>query len=195
MKTLSRGHTVAQAHLCPDTLYDDLRRVARRLCRRSRVEHLADDVVQAGALGFIEAWVRFDHKRGVPFGAYARIRIEGSMQDEIRRNLPLSRRAWEHGKIHRESDELLDHVPDRGLPVDDRIIWAADLQSLRMALQQLSVSEQAIIAAVYELDGATAASGAAYARDIGRSRSDASRQHRQGLAHLREHFACEVAHG
>lgn len=43
-----------------------------------------DDVESAGLVGLIDAVDRFDPERGVPFEAYAKVRIRGAILDEIR---------------------------------------------------------------------------------------------------------------
>ncbi len=53
--------------------------VARRATHVSR-----DDLASAGALGLLLAAESFDPTQGVPFGAYARRRILGSIADEMR---------------------------------------------------------------------------------------------------------------
>jgi RNA polymerase sigma factor for flagellar operon FliA len=52
----------------------------------------ADDLLQAGFLGLLEAARAFDSGRGVPFIAYARPRIEGAMLDLLGADDPLSKR-------------------------------------------------------------------------------------------------------
>jgi RNA polymerase sigma factor FliA len=54
-----------------------------------------EDLVAYGDKGLVEAASRFDRTRGIPFGAFARRRIEGSIVDGIRAHSPLSRRAYE----------------------------------------------------------------------------------------------------
>jgi RNA polymerase sigma factor for flagellar operon FliA len=54
-----------------------------------------EDLVAYGDKGLVEAASRFDRTRGIPFGAFARRRIEGSIVDGIRVHSPLSRRAYE----------------------------------------------------------------------------------------------------
>ncbi len=60
--------------------------------RRANTE---EDLYSAGTLGLVEAANKFDASRGVPFSAYARIRIHGAIVDEIRRNCPLPQEMLE----------------------------------------------------------------------------------------------------
>ncbi|NLZ39601.1 MAG: FliA/WhiG family RNA polymerase sigma factor [Firmicutes bacterium] len=47
--------------------------------------HIAEeDLVQAGVLGLLEAWQRYDPQRGVKFETFAAPRIKGAMLDELR---------------------------------------------------------------------------------------------------------------
>jgi RNA polymerase sigma factor (sigma-70 family) len=185
----------AWAPVCPDSIYRDLRRLAKRMCRRSNSHHLEDDVVQAGALGLVEASIRFDPHRSVPFGAYAKRRIEGAMLDEIRFHMPLSRRAYERddGRIHFDG-ESTDEILDTSAPVDELLARGHDLFDLRRALKTLAEDEHAIIIAVYDFDE-TGRSGTAHARSEGLSRSHASRHHRRAISRLREALGLEVTHG
>lgn len=62
--------------------------LARALARRIRVSTPladADDMLSAALLGLIDAVDRFEPGRGVPFEAYASLRIRGAMVDELRR--------------------------------------------------------------------------------------------------------------
>ena len=54
-----------------------------------------DDLMCYGRAGLLDAARRFDSERGVPFRAYATLRVRGSMIDGIRALSPLSRRAHE----------------------------------------------------------------------------------------------------
>jgi RNA polymerase sigma factor for flagellar operon FliA len=58
---------------------------------------LADDLLQCGSMGLLQAMESWDPGRGVPFEAWARLRIRGAMLDELRRQDTLSkecRRRW-----------------------------------------------------------------------------------------------------
>lgn len=52
-----------------------------------------DDLVSVGSLALVHASHGFDPRRGVPFEAYAAIRIRGELFDELRRMDPLGRTA------------------------------------------------------------------------------------------------------
>ena len=63
--------------------------LARALARRMRLTDRpladADDLASAAFLGLIDAVDRFEPGRGVPFEAYAGLRIRGAIIDELRR--------------------------------------------------------------------------------------------------------------
>ena len=69
----------------------------------------ADDIASAAYLGLIDAVDRFEPGRGVPFEAYAALRIRGSIIDELRR-------VNERG---RSAEELPRAVSLDGLVEDD----------------------------------------------------------------------------
>jgi RNA polymerase sigma factor for flagellar operon FliA len=67
-----------------------------------------DDLVSAGVIGLIDAVDRFDHSRGVPFEAFARVRIQGAVIDELRRLDGRTRLFW---KRVREGTAAEDSMP------------------------------------------------------------------------------------
>jgi len=54
-------------------------------------EAIADDLLQCGAMGLVQALDSWDPKRNVPFEAWARLKIRGAMLDELRRQDYLSK--------------------------------------------------------------------------------------------------------
>jgi RNA polymerase sigma factor FliA len=68
-----------------------------RLVRHVLKKHISElpdsvdleNLEAAGTLGLVEAAHNYDPSRGVPFGAFARRRIQGAILDELRRNSPL----------------------------------------------------------------------------------------------------------
>lgn len=59
-----------------------------------------DDLLSAGREGLLDAARRFDETRGVPFRAFANLRVRGAVIDSIRRQSPLSRKARERLDAH-----------------------------------------------------------------------------------------------
>ncbi|WP_457667928.1 RNA polymerase sigma factor FliA [Thiolapillus sp.] len=62
-----------------------VKRVAYHLMARMPNSVQLDDLVQAGMIGLLEALQNYDASKGASFETYARIRIRGSMIDEVRR--------------------------------------------------------------------------------------------------------------
>lgn len=78
--------------------YPMVRQVAYRMVTRfpSCVE--ADDLVTIGTIGLIDAVDKFEESRSISFSAYARIRVQGAILDELRKEdwVPRSVRTRHH---------------------------------------------------------------------------------------------------
>ena len=89
--------------------YPMVRKVAYRMVSRfpSCVE--AEDLITIGTLGLIDAVDRFEETRSISFSAYARIRVQGAILDELRKEdwIPRSVRN-RHQTILRTKDRLRD---------------------------------------------------------------------------------------
>jgi len=71
-------------------------RIVARLPRGQDVQ----DLIGEGTLGLLDAVNRFDPRKAIPFGVYARQRIRGTVLDRLRQDDPLSRSARErHDRI------------------------------------------------------------------------------------------------
>lgn len=69
--------------------------IARRMQQQSGAPRaLRADLEAAAWEGLVDAARRFDSSRGVPFAAYATIRVRGAVTDWLRREGTLSRRAY-----------------------------------------------------------------------------------------------------
>ena len=66
--------------------YPMVRRVAYRMAKRYPRCVDADDLVHIGTLGLIDAVDRFESNRFETFDAYARLRVQGAIVDEMRKN-------------------------------------------------------------------------------------------------------------
>jgi len=64
---------------------DLVRRVVSRLYVSTRFFHEHDDLLSCGVIGIMDAFARFEPERGIPFEAYARVRIRGEIVDYMRR--------------------------------------------------------------------------------------------------------------
>lgn len=74
-----------------------VKRIAHHLLARLPAIIQADDLIQAGMIGLIEAARNFDEKKGATFITYAGIRIRGAMLDEIRKG------DWAPRSVHKNS--------------------------------------------------------------------------------------------
>ena len=81
-----------------------VKRIAFHLMSRLPPSVQADDLIQAGMIGLIEAAKNFDPEQGASFETYAGIRIRGSMLDEIRRT------DWTPRSVHRKAREVAEAV-------------------------------------------------------------------------------------
>ena len=81
-----------------------VKRIAYHLMSRLPASVQADDLVQAGMIGLIEASRKFDPEQGASFETYAGIRIRGAMLDEIRRT------DWTPRSVHRKAREVAEAV-------------------------------------------------------------------------------------
>jgi RNA polymerase sigma factor for flagellar operon FliA len=64
--------------------YPLVRTIASRMVRRFPSHVEVEELINIGTLGLIDAIDRFDPARGVPFKAYAEIRVRGAIVDSLR---------------------------------------------------------------------------------------------------------------
>lgn len=83
---------------------DLVKRIAFHLLNRLPPSVQAEDLIQAGMIGLLEASKHYDASRGASFETYAGIRIRGSMLDEIRRS------DWTPRSVHRKSREAAEVI-------------------------------------------------------------------------------------
>ena len=81
-----------------------VKRIAYHLMSRLPPSVQADDLIQAGMIGLLEASRNYDAGQGASFETYAGIRIRGAMLDEIRRN------DWAPRSVHRKARKVADAV-------------------------------------------------------------------------------------
>ncbi len=123
--------------------YPMVRRVAYRMAKRYPRCVDADDLVHIGTLGLIDAVDRFESNRFETFDAYARLRVQGAIVDEMRKNDWVPRSVRDRAnRIDRARQELkaqLDRAPTLSeladfLGVDDErmaeLIRTADVRVL-----------------------------------------------------------------
>ncbi len=81
-----------------------VKRIAYHLMSRLPPSVQADDLIQAGMIGLLEASRNYDAGQGASFETYAGIRIRGAMLDEIRRN------DWAPRSVHRKARKVAEAV-------------------------------------------------------------------------------------
>ncbi len=107
-----------------------VKRIAHHLLARLPAVIQADDLIQAGMIGLIEAARNFNQDKGATFVTYAGIRIRGAMLDEIRKG------DWAPRSVHRNTRRVakaaraLEHATGR----DARDVDVA--KSLEMNLEE-----------------------------------------------------------
>lgn len=74
-----------------------VKRIAHHLLAKLPAVIQAEDLIQAGMIGLIEAARNFDEEKGAAFVTYAGIRIRGAMLDEIRKG------DWAPRSVHKNS--------------------------------------------------------------------------------------------
>ncbi|MCB1877773.1 MAG: RNA polymerase sigma factor FliA [Chromatiales bacterium] len=79
-----------------------VKRIAYHLMNRLPPSVQADDLIQAGMIGLLEAARNYDSSQGASFETYAGIRIRGAMLDEIRRT------DWTPRSVHRKAREVAE---------------------------------------------------------------------------------------
>lgn len=104
--------------------YDYLvKRIAHHLLVRLPDSVQFDDLVQAGMLGLLESFGKYDPSKGASFETYAGIRIRGSMLDEMRRG------DWAPRSVHRNARRVTDAMRsvehETGKEASDRDVAAA----------------------------------------------------------------------
>ncbi|PID63243.1 MAG: RNA polymerase sigma factor FliA [Gammaproteobacteria bacterium] len=85
---------------------DLVKRIAFHLMNRLPPSVQAEDLIQAGMIGLLEASRQYDPSQGASFETYAGIRVRGAMLDEIRRS------DWTPRSVHRKSREAAEVLRD-----------------------------------------------------------------------------------
>jgi RNA polymerase sigma factor for flagellar operon FliA len=154
-----------------------------------------DDIVSAAMLGLIDAVDRFEPGRGVPFEAYASLRIRGAVVDELRRvdERGRSDRRREETAIAISLDELLA-ADSHWLPVaedelDDRYDREDLSHRVQTALDRLPARQREVIARYYG-DALTLREAGIR---MGISEARACQLHGRAIHNLRRELAVTVA--
>lgn len=81
-----------------------IKRIAYHLSTRLPPSVQADDLIQAGMIGLLEASRNYDPSQGASFETYAGIRIRGAMLDEVRRA------DWAPRSVRRKARQVAEAV-------------------------------------------------------------------------------------
>lgn len=133
--SLWRRFRLEQAHDCREALFDRYIGLARSIAARHYHRRMAKgiergDFDQFAFEGLLQSIDRFDPLQGVPFGAYARRRIAGSIADGISRMTEIGVQVSHR---HRVEQERLRSLARRGEDIGDEGAIAA-LSDLALGL-------------------------------------------------------------
>ena len=81
-----------------------VKRIAYHMITRLPSSIQLEDIVQTGMIGLFEALKGYDMSKGASFETYARIRIQGSMIDEVRRC------DWTPRSVYKKSRQLSEAI-------------------------------------------------------------------------------------
>jgi len=172
-----------------------VRHLAQRMIHRARPYLEMDDLVAVGVEALLRAAERFDPCRGVAFGTFAYLRVRGAMCESIGVVGPLTRGVVRRRQgrperrplpaVFRFDERRLANVAS-GRELGDELTSAIDASRLAprltRALDELDHRDRQLIMRHY-FGGDTLHE---IGRDLGRSRSWASRVHSRALARLRD---------
>jgi RNA polymerase sigma factor for flagellar operon FliA len=99
--------------------YPLVEQIAYRLKRRVPAHIDFEELRSVGLIGLIEALDRYDHSKGVPFRAYAEIRVNGAMLDYLRKEDWVPRSIRKQMKLLEQGHKILQEkemaVTDKNL--------------------------------------------------------------------------------
>jgi RNA polymerase sigma factor for flagellar operon FliA len=145
-------YAATQRALSPDELVQQhaplVKRIAYHLLARLPASVQANDLIQAGLIGLLEAARHFDPSQGASFETYAGIRVRGAMLDEIRRY------DWVPRSVHRKARAIAEALRDieqrEGRDAEDKEV----AQKLGMSLEEYHQALQdATAGRLFSLDG------------------------------------------
>jgi len=87
--------------------YPMVRRIAYRMVSRYPSSVEVDDLITIGTMGLMDAVDRLDEKRSISFTAYAQVRIQGAILDELRRQDWVPRSVRKRAKQLKRAHDLL----------------------------------------------------------------------------------------
>jgi RNA polymerase sigma factor FliA len=166
-------------------------------CMRIPPTSLADrdDVASAAMIGLIAAVDRFDPRRGVPFEAYASLRIRGAVVDELRRVDERGRpdRRPAGAELAISLDALLESGAHQGPAVDDGFTERFEQEDLKTRIQdalgRLPARQREVIARYYGDELTLREAGA----KMGVSEARACQLHGRAIQSLRRELSVHMA--
>jgi len=131
-----------------------VKRIAHHLMARLPSHLVVDDLIQAGMVGLLEAFSKYDPSKGASFETYAGIRIRGAIIDEVRRG------DWTPRSVHRNSRRVseaiaqveartgrdandIDVAQELGISLDDYYALLQDsVESKLFSLEEISEARE-----------------------------------------------------
>jgi RNA polymerase sigma factor for flagellar operon FliA len=166
-------------------------------CMRVPASSLADrdDVASAAMIGLIGAVDRFEPRRGVPFEAYAALRIRGAVVDELRRVDERGRadRRPEGAELAVSLDLLLEKGTHQGPVADDGLTERFEQEDLKTRIQdalgRLPARQREVIARYYGDELTLREAGA----KMGVSEARACQIHGRAIQNLRRELSVHLS--
>ncbi len=81
-----------------------VKRIAHHMLGRLPSHLVVDDLIQAGMIGLLEAFSKYDPTKGASFETYAGIRIRGAIIDEVRKG------DWTPRSVHRNGRRISEAI-------------------------------------------------------------------------------------
>jgi RNA polymerase sigma factor (sigma-70 family) len=147
-----------------------------------------DDMIQAGRLGLLDAWYKYNKKKECSFKTYAGIRIRGAIIDALRDEAYFSRYAYKNrdgsNAVYDLDLEKLKGKPVDDLPSDPEKLVDDLLQrnALEKAMQKLIIDDRIVISDYYYNGVRLVDSG----KNLGVSEANAYQRRRRGERTLKK---------
>ncbi len=174
-----------------------VRRIAKRVHRRTNGQADMEELVAWGTTGLLEAMNRFVEGGEASLATFAYYRVRGAMLDGIGKIAPLSRKNYRQaaacGDLHAiysadiEPEEIVDPRP--GQSPEDFAARNELKHALKIAIAKLPAQQQTLVIDHYFGNATLQQSG----KTLGISKSWASRAHANALANLRQEMEATVA--
>lgn len=136
-----------------------------------QVRTMAEDAKGAAAEELVRSVLAFDTSRGVPFAAFAKVRVYGAVSHLLRK----AARTWEHECAPCDMEVMERIAGTETLDASDARLTVAPL------LERLDAAERRVIVLLYEEERSTYEA----AQTLGVSQSKIARVKRRALAKLR----------